>query len=67
MAKNGLPAVFSWTSCASGAARSGSQRSGIRNQLSQVFTGEGRKDDLVHDRSRFADRFELAHQRMGGI
>ena len=27
MAKNGLPAVFSCTTCASGAARSGSQRS----------------------------------------
>ena len=26
MAKNGLPPVFSWTSCASGAARAGSQR-----------------------------------------
>ena len=39
----------------------------IRNQPSQVFTGEGRKHDLLHYRSRFADRFELAHQRMGGI
>src|SRR6266850_1417614 len=39
----------------------------IPNQSPQVFTGERRKDDLVHDRARLADRFELADQRMGGI
>ena len=49
----------------SGALRFAVKR--IRNQPSQVFTGQGRKDDLLHDRSSLADRFELAHQRMGGI
>ena len=39
----------------------------IRNQLSQVFTGQRREGDLLHYRSSLADRFELAHQRMGGI
>jgi hypothetical protein len=39
----------------------------IPNQPSQVFTGERRKDNFVHDRARLADRFELADQRMGGI
>src|SRR6188472_862090 len=29
--------------------------------------GEGRKYDVLHYRSSFADRFELAHQWMGGI
>ena len=33
-----------------GALRFAAKR--IRNQLSQVFTGEGRKDDLLHDRAR---------------
>ena len=38
----------------------------ISNQLSQVFAGEGSKDDLLDTRSSFADRFEPAHQRVGG-
>ena len=66
MAKNGLPVVFSWTSCASGVPlRFAVKR--IRNQLSQIFTGQGRKYDVLHTRSSLAHRFELAHQRMGGI
>ena len=48
-----------------GALRLAAKR--IRNQLPQVFTGERRKRDLLHHRSRLADRIELAHQRMGGI
>ena len=32
----------------------------------EIVAGEGRKDDLLHDRSGLADRLELAHQRMGG-
>ena len=47
-----------------GALRLAAKR--IRNQLPEVFTGERRKHDLLHVRSRVADRFELAHQRMGG-
>src|SRR5262245_11594796 len=39
----------------------------MANQLFQVFTGQRRKDDLLHCRFSFANRFELAHQRMGGI
>src|SRR5450631_12909 len=39
----------------------------IPNQPPQVFTGERRKDNFVHDRARLADRFKLADQRMGGI
>src|SRR5262245_39786816 len=40
---------------------------GIGDQLSQIVMGEGRKYDVLHYRSSFANRFELAHQRMGGI
>jgi hypothetical protein len=40
---------------------------GIGDQLSQIVMGEGRKYDVLHYRSSFADRFELAHQWMGGI
>ena len=40
---------------------------GIRDQLSQIVMGEGRQYDLLDCRSSVADRFELAHQRMGGI
>ena len=39
----------------------------IRNQLSEVFTGEGRNDDVLRDRSSLTDGFQLAHQRVGGI
>ena len=46
-----------------GALRLAAKR--IRNELSYVFTGERRKRDLLHVRSRVPDRFELAHQRMG--
>src|SRR5215510_6468982 len=45
-----------------GARRFTAQR--IGNELSHVFTGEGRQADLLHDRSRLIDRFELPHQRM---
>src|SRR5262245_36188403 len=40
---------------------------GIGDQLSQIVMAEGRKHDVLHYRSSFADRFELAHQWMGGI
>ena len=46
-----------------GALRLAAKR--IRNELCDVFTGERRKRDLLHVRSRVPDRFELAHQRMG--
>ena len=46
-----------------GALRLAAKR--IRNELSYVFSGERRKRDLLHVRSRAPDRFELAHQRMG--
>ena len=46
-----------------GARRLAAKR--IRNELPHVFTGERRKRDLLHVRSRVPDRFELAHQRMG--
>jgi hypothetical protein len=39
----------------------------IRNEPPQVFLGERRKTDLLHERSRLADGIELAQQRMGRI
>src|ERR1700694_2947539 len=58
MAKNGLPAVFSCTSFASGVACSGWQRreSAINRPKSSWASG-----------ARLTDRFEPARQRMGGI
>src|SRR5215831_11472261 len=38
----------------------------IRNQLSQILMGHRYQDDLLHKRSSLTNRFELAHQRMGG-
>ena len=38
----------------------------IRNQPPHVFAGEGRQDDLLHERSRLTDRIEFAPQRMRG-
>ena len=67
MAKNGLPAglLVDQLRQRGGTLRFAMKR--IRNQLSQIFTGQRRKDDLLHCRSGSADRVELAHQRMGGI
>ena len=39
----------------------------VRDQTTQVFTTERRKNDLVHQRSCSTDGVELAHQRMSGI
>ena len=39
----------------------------IGNQPRQVFLGERRKTDLLHERSLLADGIEPQHQRMGGI
>ena len=37
----------------------------IRNQPAQIFAAEGRKENLLDERSGFADRLEFAHQWMG--
>jgi len=67
MAKNGLPAVFSCSRPASEAPRPALAAERIANQLFKVFTGQRRKDDLLHRRSSLRIAFEVAHQRMGGI
>ena len=66
MAKNGLPAVFSCTSWASGATRSDSQRSASATSWPRSLWAERRKHDLLHLRAGRADRVELAHQRVRG-
>src|SRR5713101_102687 len=38
----------------------------IRNEPPQVFAGERRKTDLLHDRSRLADSIERGHKRIRG-
>ena len=67
MAKNGLPPVFSCTSCASGALRSGSQRSASASNRSPRLLGERAKRDLLYLSASTLDRLELSHQRMSGI
>ena len=37
----------------------------IRNQPAQIFAAEGRKENLLDERSGFADRLEFAHQWVG--
>ena len=67
MAKNGLPPVFSCTSCASGVARSASQRSASAIRLSEVVAGQAAPETIsCTRRARPPDRIELAHQRMRG-
>ena len=39
----------------------------VRNELPQVFPGERRKTNFLHERSCLADGIELPHQRMRGI
>src|SRR5229473_1149087 len=38
-----------------------------KNGFPPVFSCEGRKGDLLHYRSGFANPLELEHQRMGGV
>ena len=66
MAKNGLPPVFSWTSCASGVSALQLAAKSIRDQLPKCFSGERRQLDLRDLSAGGLDGFELSHQRMGG-
>src|SRR6266851_4603892 len=61
--KNGLPAVFSYTSSASGAARARSQQSA--SAMSSPTSSRARGASLTSC-TRVPDRLELQHQRMGG-
>ena len=47
------------------AARSWSPVERIRNQPAQIFAAEGAKENLLDERSGFADRLEFAHQWVG--
>ena len=38
----------------------------IGNQSAQILAVEGRKDNLLHERSSLTDRLEFAHEWMGG-
>ncbi len=38
----------------------------IRNQPRQIFKAKRREVDFLYLGSRFADRIELSHERMGG-
>ena len=67
MTKKGLPPVFSCTSRASGAARSGAQRSASAMSCSRSVARERRQRDLLRLPLRPADGVKLAHQRMRGV
>ena len=64
MAKNGLPPVFSCTSCASGAARSDSQRSASAINCPTLLGSSGASAISATLPPAVRDRVELPHQRM---
>ena len=64
--KNGLPPVFSCISCASGAARAGSQRSVSAVNCATLSWARGASLILLHPRFCVADCVEFLPQRMRG-
>ena len=66
IAKNGLPPVFSCTSCARGRARSGSQCSASATSWPTSSSPRGASTISCTSRSGLADRLERPQQRVRG-
>ena len=64
IAKNGLPPVFSCTSCAKGCADIPLAVQGIGDQPADIVEPEGRQHNLLHSRSGLADRVQRPRERV---